>query len=218
MLFGSNDPEVDEITANRCYFTNSYAKGAVYKMRIAYVMFDGMTTLDMAGVHEVLPWMLVLGAKPDLSWDFCSNKDQITDDRGLKIKIDHVYPDLSRYDLVFVTGGMPTRQLRHDEEFVAWLRTAREDAYKASVCTGALLLGAAGFLQGKRATTNPSAYDLLAPYCAEVVRERCVKDGNLFTGGAAATSVEVGLHLAEELTDAAFARRIGEKIGFSYGS
>ncbi len=199
-------------------FLSFYEKGTVDWLKIAYVMFDGMTTLDMAGVHEVLPWMLVLGAKPELSWDFCSNKELITDDRGLKFKIDQVWPDLSRYDAVFVTGGMPTRQLRHDAEFVSWLKTAREDAYKVSVCTGALLLGAAGFLQGKRATTNPSAYDLLAPYCAEVVRARCVTDGNVITGGAAATSIEVGLRFVEELTDPAFARQVGQKIDYPYES
>ncbi|MFC5528861.1 DJ-1/PfpI family protein [Cohnella yongneupensis] len=185
-------------------------------MKVAYVMFDGMTTLDWAGVHEVLPWMLVLGAKPDLSWDFCSNKDRITDDRGLKINIDHVLPDLSRYDLVFVTGGMPTRQLRFDAAFMAWIKTARDAKLKASVCTGALLLGAAGFLEGKRATTNPSAYDLLAPYCAEVVRERCVRDGDVFTGGAASSSIDLGLLLVESLTDVAFARQVQQKIDYPY--
>lgn len=56
--------------------------------------------------------------------------------------------------------------------------TDRDAEYKVSVCTGALILGAAGFLDGKRATTNPSAYDLLAPYCKEVIKERFVrKDG-----------------------------------------
>jgi transcriptional regulator GlxA family with amidase domain len=58
---------------------------------------------------------------------------------------------------------------------------------KVSVCTGALLLGAAGFLHGKRATTNSSAYELLEPYCQEVVKARIVKDGNTITGGGVAT-------------------------------
>lgn len=186
-------------------------------MKVAYIVFDGVTTLDFAGVHEAIPWMLVLGAHKDLSWDFCATKEEITDDRGLTMKVGRVRPDLSEYDVVFFSGGMPTRQLRFDEDFVDWLRTARNARIKASVCTGSLLLGAAGFLEGKRATTNPSAYELLAPYCAEVVRdERCVRDGNVFTGGAATTSVDVGLSVVEALTDAAFARRVQDIIQYPF--
>lgn len=186
-------------------------------MRIAYVLFDGVTTLDFAGVHETLPWMRVLGALPELTWDFCATKAEITDDRGLTMKASRVRPDLAAYDVAFFSGGMPTRQLRFDEDFVTWLRTARNARIKASVCTGSLLLGAAGFLEGKRATTNPSAYGLLAPYCAEVVRgARCVRDGDVFTGGAATTSVDVGLRVVEALTDEAFARRVREKIQYPY--
>ena len=65
---------------------------------------------------------------------------------------------------------------------MSWVRTAELVPYKISICTGALLMGAAGFLNGKRATTNSSAYDLLAPYCAEVISARVVRDGNTVTG------------------------------------
>lgn len=98
------------------------------------------------------------------------------------MKINQVSPDLSAYDLIFIPGGLSTRQLRFDTNFITWIQTAREVEYKVSVCTGALILGAAGFLNQKKATTNPSAYELLAPYCSEVVKERFVRDGNVFTG------------------------------------
>ncbi|SFJ22877.1 cyclohexyl-isocyanide hydratase [Paenibacillus sp. UNC496MF] len=140
----------------------------------------------------------------------------MTDDRGLSIHVAHVKPDLSGYDLLFVPGGMPTRQLRFDEGFVAWLRTAERAPYKVSVCTGALLLGAAGFLRGKRATTNPSAYELLEPYCAEVVRARCVRDGDAFTGGGVASSLDLGLFVVESLAGRDFARRVREKMHYPY--
>ena len=76
-----------------------------------------------------------------------------------------VLEPLDGYDLVFVPGGMGTRALQHDREFIDWLKTAAPVKLKISVCTGALLLGAAGFLRGKKATTHPSAPKELEPYC-----------------------------------------------------
>jgi transcriptional regulator GlxA family with amidase domain len=185
-------------------------------MKMAYIMFDRMTTMDFAGFYEVVTWMRVLGKKENLSWDFCSNKEEITDDRGMTIKIPHVYPNLSSYDLVFVPGGMSTRTLRHDSEFISWIQTSRDVEYKVSVCTGSLLLGAAGFLTGRRATTNPSAYDLLSPYCSEVLKERIVRDGNIFTGGGAGTSMDMGLFFVESITDESFVKRVQEIIDYPY--
>lgn len=183
---------------------------------MAYVMFDGMTTMDFAGFYEVAAWMLVLGKKKDLSWEFCATKAEITDDRGLTMKIKRVNPDLSQYDVLFVPGGMSTRKLIYDDAFISWIQTGREDAYKVSVCTGALVLGAAGFLAGRRATTNPSAYELLRPYCSEVVPERFVRDGNIFMGGGAGASMDVGFHFVEALTDAAFVKLVQEKTDYPY--
>ena len=129
-------------------------------MKIAFILFDGMTTLDFAGFYEAITWMGILKAKENVQWDFCSNKEEIMDDRGLTIKINHVSPNLSGYDLIFIPGGLSTRQLRFDADFLSWIQTARDVEYKVSVCTGALILGAAGFLNDKKATTNPSAYEL----------------------------------------------------------
>jgi putative intracellular protease/amidase len=138
-------------------------------MKMAFVLFDRMTTLDFSGFFEAVTWLRILNVMEDLTWDLCSTKEELTNDRGMTVKIKKIRPDLSVYDLLFIPGGMATRQLRFDDDFVSWLQTAQEVKYKASVCTGALLLGAAGFLRDKRATTNPSAYELLAPYCSEVV-------------------------------------------------
>lgn len=185
-------------------------------MKMAYILFDQMTTLDFVGFYEAVTWIGILGAKENVSWDFCSNKEQITDDRGLSIKINYVYPDLSVYDLIFVPGGFSTRQLRNDAEFISWIQTARNVKYKVSVCTGSLILGAAGFLEGKKATTNPSAYDLLAPYCSEVVKERFVRDGNVFTGGGVSASLDLGLYFVECVTNEEVARLVQEKMVYPY--
>ncbi|WP_219834569.1 DJ-1/PfpI family protein [Paenibacillus sp. R14(2021)] len=187
-------------------------------MKLAYVLFDGFTLLDFSGFQEAITWMRVLGADADMIWHYCADQSRITDDRGMSISISHVKPDLSGYDLVFVPGGMPTRRLQYDEGFLSWLRTAREAEMKVSVCTGALLLGAAGLLQGKRATTNASAYELLQPYCAEVVKERFVRDGDVFTGGGVSASIDLGLYVVESLTDRDFTRRVQEQMHYPYYS
>ncbi|WP_159881704.1 DJ-1/PfpI family protein [Paenibacillus puerhi] len=187
-------------------------------MKMAYILFDQMTTLDFVGFYEAVTWMGILGAKEKVTWDFCSNKEEVTDDRGLTIKINHVYPDLSGYDLIFLPGGLSTRQLRFNTEFISWIQTARNVEYKASVCTGSLLLGAAGFLNGRKATTNPSAYELLAPYCSEVVKERFVRDGNVFTGGGVSASIDLGLYLVESLTNTEVVRQVQEKMVYPYYS
>ena len=185
-------------------------------MKMAYVLFDKMTSLDFIGFHEAVSWLKMLQAKEGVSWDLCASKDEITDDRGMTLKIKHVLPDLSGYDLIFIPGGLPTRQLRTDAEFISWIRSAHDVEYKVSVCTGALLLGAAGFLTGKQATTNPSAYELLTPYCSEVVKARIVRDGNVFTGGGVSASIDLGLYFVESITDADIAQQIQKKLDYPY--
>lgn len=185
-------------------------------MKMAFVLFDGMTTLDFAGFFEAITWMGIMGAKENVTWEFCSNKEEITDDRGLTVKVTHVYPDLSDYDLLFIPGGFSTRSLRFDSAFITWLQTSANVTYKVSVCTGALLLGAAGFLHEKKATTNPSAYELLTPYCSEVVKKRIVRDGNLFTGGGVSASIDLGLFVIESLTDSDFVQQVQEKMDYPY--
>lgn len=185
-------------------------------MKIAYILFDKMTTLDFIGFHEAVSWLGILNVIEGVSWDLCANKETITDDRGMTVMMNRVNPDLSGYDMIFIPGGMPTRELRHDPAFVTWIRSARDVRYKVSVCTGALLLGAAGFLDGKRATTNPSAYELLTPYCAEVVKARGVRDGDTFTGGGVSASIDLGLYLIESLTNEETARTIQRKLDYPY--
>jgi transcriptional regulator GlxA family with amidase domain len=185
-------------------------------MKMAYILFDKMTTLDFVGFYEAVSWLSILKAKEGVTWGLCSNKEEITDDRGMTIKIKHVNPDLSDYDLIFIPGGMPTRELQYDTEFVSWIQSARDVQYKVSVCTGALLLGAAGFLHGKMATTNPSAYELLTPYCSQVIKARIVRDGDTFTGGGVSASIDLGLYLVESLTNADMTKKVQKLMDYPY--
>ncbi|MBB6669221.1 DJ-1/PfpI family protein [Cohnella nanjingensis] len=183
-------------------------------MKAAFVLFDGMTTLDFAGFFDGLTSLNRLGH--EVEYELCGPAATVTDDRGMRLGDCRVDPDLSVFDLVFVPGGFRTRELRFDESFVGWLRTAARAPWIVSVCTGALLLGAAGLLAGRRATTNPSAYELLAPDCAEVLQARIVRDGNVVTGAGVATSVDIGLFVVEMLTNVDTARQAQHMMDYPY--
>lgn len=185
-------------------------------MRIAYILFDKMTSLDFIGFYEAVTWLKILNVMENVSWDLCANAEEIIDDRGLTIKIQHVYPDLSQYDLIFIPGGMSTRQLQYDTQFISWIKSAKDAKYKVSVCTGALILGAAGFLTEKIATTNPSAYELLKPYCSEVIQARVVRDGNIYTGGGVSASIDLGLYFVESLTDMDITKKVQKMMDYPY--
>ena len=185
-------------------------------MKMAFILFDGMTSLDWIGFFEAVTRLRLMEGGENVSWDFCAVKEEVTDDRGITCRVNRVRPDLAGYGLVFVPGGMAARKLRHDDDFVGWIRTAEPAEWKISVCTGALLLGAAGFLQGRKATTNASAFDLLAPCCAEVVKARVVRDGGVITGAGVCASIDTGLYAVELLRGAEAAKTIQERMEYPY--
>ncbi len=185
-------------------------------MKMAFIFFDNMTMLDFAGFHNAITWLKKRNILEDLSWDFCGNKEEVTDDRGMIIRMNRVMPNLGEYDLLFVPGGQATRQLIHDQEFVRWIQTAQDVKYKVSVCTGALILGAAGFTKDKIITTNPLALAELIPYCKEVVKVRAIRDGDLFTGGGITASVDLGLYFIETITDQETAVEIQKLMDYPY--
>lgn len=168
-------------------------------VKTAFVIFDKMTALDLVAVYDPLTRLSSMGIREGFTWEFCSLKREVRDDRGLAFSSQRVGESLAGYDLLIVPGGFGTRQLKDDEGFLAWLRTAAPVGLKASVCTGALLLGAAGFLAGRRATTHPNAYGELRPYCAAVVEGRVVDEGPVVTAGGVTAGIDLGLHLVGRL-------------------
>lgn len=185
-------------------------------MKIAFVLFDGLTFLDFAGFYDVINRLNFFEATKGTTWETCAMTDQVTDESGLTLKVDRVKPNLSEYDLVFIPGGMGTRKLRYDEAFVGWLKQAESVPLKVSVCTGSLLLGAAGFLSGKKATTHPRAYNLLEPYVTEVIQKRIVKDGNVITAGGVATSIDLGIYVVGLLAGQEAAANVKLQIDYPY--
>src|SRR5690348_3523403 len=112
-------------------------------MRAAFVVFDRLTFLDFIGFYDAVTRLKTMKIMEDFEWRICAPTNQVTDDRGLRVQADSVAEPLDPYDLLFLPGGFGTRALQHDANFIEWLQTASGAKLKVSVCTGALLLGAA---------------------------------------------------------------------------
>ncbi|PYS91979.1 MAG: thiamine biosynthesis protein ThiJ [Acidobacteria bacterium] len=187
-------------------------------MQIAFVIFDQMTALDFVGVYDPLTRLKTMNFMPELRWDICARTRELTDDRALRFTATKVDEPLTGYDAIVVAGGYGTRALMHDAAFIAWLRTAAPCPLKTSVCTGSLLLGAAGFLAGRRATTHPSAYRDLAPCCASVTYERIVADGDVVTAGGVTAGIDLGLYLVERFAGAEVRALIARQMDYPYAT
>ncbi|MBN1828415.1 MAG: DJ-1/PfpI family protein [Deltaproteobacteria bacterium] len=168
-------------------------------MKIGFVIFNGMTTLDFIGVFDPLCRLKKMNFLHNLSWEICAFTDEVKDDFGFSFRPDRRREPLEGYDLLVFPGGLATRTLIYDESFVAWIAAGGSCKLLASVCTGALLLGAAGLLAGLPATTHHSAFSILEHYAAEVRRERIVDCGKIITAGGVSASIDLGLYLCERL-------------------
>lgn len=183
-------------------------------MHVAFVAYDGMTALDFVGAFDPVTRLSTMGYL-DLSWGVCARTPVATANANLRVEVDAVAEPLTDCDLLVVPGGFATRTLVDDDAFVEWLRGGRDTDLVASVCTGSLLLGAAGYLDGRRATTHPSAYDDLAAYCT-VVRDRVVDDGDLVTARGVSSSLDLGLYLVERLSDERTREEIAAQMDYPH--
>jgi cyclohexyl-isocyanide hydratase len=183
-------------------------------MKLAYIIFNGITWLDFIGIYDPLSRLRSLNYLPDLSWDICSYTETVKDSFGLEIKSTRVRPPLADYNAIIMPGGFGTRQLQMDPEFIGWIKTAEPVSYKISICTGSLILGAAGFLKNKIATTNFAEYDALRPYCKKISTERIVEDGDVITAGAVSASIDLGLFLCEKWSGKQAAGEISKKMDY----
>ena len=164
-------------------------------MKLAYVIFDGITWLDLIGVYEPVSKLKSRNYLPELNWDICCYTPTAADIFGFSVTATKIKTPLDVYDAMIVPGGIGTRQLQFDAGFIDWIQSGSHVKYKISVCTGSLILGAAGFLKEKKATTNFQEYEALRPYCREVIEDRIVDDHNTITAGAVSASIDLGLYL-----------------------
>jgi cyclohexyl-isocyanide hydratase len=185
-------------------------------LKAAFVLFQRMTALDLVGAYDPITRLRSMSIMPEFRFELCSFTPTVTDDRGMRFSPDRVGEPLDGYDLLVVPGGYGTEDLEGDEDFLAWLRTAAPVPLKASVCTGSILLGAAGFLDGLRATTHPSFFEGLAPYCAEVVDERVVDEGAVVTSRGVSAGIDLGLHLVARLAGPEARDRVALQMDYPY--
>jgi cyclohexyl-isocyanide hydratase len=136
----------------------------------------------------------------------------VRDDSGLTIVAHGAWTPLHDLDLLVVPGGLGADALVHDERTLAYLRTWGAARPIASVCSGSLLLGAAGYLRDRAATTHHTRLEQLRPYAREVREARVVDEGQVITAGGVAAGLDLGLHLVARFWGEAARARIARQM------
>ena len=162
-------------------------------LRVVIPLFDGITALDAIGPYEVLsrlPGAEVRFAAPEPG-------PQWTDRREVALVASHALADVDAADVLVVPGGFGTRPLLTDETWLDWVRRVHETTqWTTSVCTGSLLLGAAGLLEGLEATTHWQELETLRRFGATPTSRRVVRQGKIVTAAGVSSGIDVALSLA----------------------
>jgi len=184
-------------------------------MRVAFIIFNGMTALDLIGVYDPITRLKTMGYLPDLEWEICAYTAEVKDQTGLSFVPTKVIEPLEGFDAIVVPGGPSARKLLSDKKFLKWLQTAKSCRLKVSVCTGSLLLGAAGFLTDKKATTHHSALRILRKFCSSVEKnQRIVDEGDVITAAGVTSSIDLGLYLCQKMAGQDARTRICQQIEY----
>jgi cyclohexyl-isocyanide hydratase len=176
----------------------------IAEFAIGMVLFEGVTQLDLTGPYEVFARM-----PRTRVWLVASSLAPVRTEWGMRIIPDATFDTAPPLDLLCVPGGWGINAVLDDETLRGFLRSRAPHArYITSVCSGALLLGAAGLLRGYRATTHWLSLDLLSSFGAEPVAERVVRDRNRITGGGVTAGIDFALFVAGELFGDSIAQAI----------
>ena len=179
------------------------------QLQIVIALYPGVTHLDFTGPHQVLV------RTPDAKVTAASMGGQDIEAEGLTFSHLADLTKLKHCDVLLIPGGFGTADAMLDAAFVAELRRLGGGAkYLTSVCTGSLLLGAAGFLQGKRAACHWGWRDLLPHFGAIIDEGRVVRDGNVITGGGVTAGIDFAFVLLAELAGDEYAQQI--QLGLEY--
>ena len=180
-------------------------------MDIAIPIFERLTALDAVGPYEVLS--RVPGAR--VSFIAAQTGPKRTENDMLALVADRALDELPHPEVIVMPGGYGTRALMTDELMLAWLRAAHETStWTTSVCTGSLVLAAAGLLDGLRATTHWLLLDTLAEHGAIPVSERVVQQGKIITAAGVSAGIDMALVLAAHLAGPELAQ--GIQLGIEY--
>jgi putative intracellular protease/amidase len=175
-------------------------------MNVAILLYEGLTALDAVGPYEVLTLL------PDSKVQFVAKRAGAvrTDNGALALVADHGFADVAGADVVVVPGSSnSTRAAMEDRATLEWVRAIHETTrWTTSVCSGALILAAAGLLTGLKATTHWVALEHLRAFGAEPVRERVVRQGKIVTAAGVSAGIDMALYLAGEIAGAEAAQTI----------
>lgn len=164
-------------------------------LQIGSLVFEGLDQIDLTGPFEVLSRI------PNSTYKvYGKTLEGVRDLRGLKLAADAVLADAPKLDVLHVPGGYGQEALMEDEEVLSWVKKHAAGAECVfSVCTGALICGAAGLLKGRRATTHWTAFELLPIFGAIPVNERVVEDGNMVFAAGVTSGIDGALRVAARL-------------------
>jgi cyclohexyl-isocyanide hydratase len=178
--------------------------------RIAFLLFPGLTQLDLTGPAQILSRLP--DSRMDLVWE---TRDPVMSDAGFAIVPTATFEDVTAVDILCIPGGIGVADVMNHEAAMAWIgNVARDAAWITSVCTGSLILGAAGLLRGFRATTHWAWHHHLSVFGAEPVKAHTVVDRNRVTGGGVTAGIDFALTLTALLHGEAVARVL--QVGFEY--
>ncbi|HET9121467.1 MAG TPA: DJ-1/PfpI family protein [Solirubrobacterales bacterium] len=180
-------------------------------MQIAYLLYDRFTALDITGPHDVL------NSVPGNESVFVAESAGPVRNESdtLSLVADASLDEIQTPDIVVVPGGFGNRVLLEHEPLHDWIRTVHENTtWTTSVCTGSLLLAAAGLLDGVPATTHWLARDLLAELGADVVSDRVVRDGKIVTAAGVSSGIDMALALVQTINGDEVAQAV--QLGIEY--
>jgi len=180
-------------------------------IRVGLLLFPNLTQLDLTGPWEVFSRMP--GTEVRLVW---KRIEPIRAAKGLTLMPDTSFAQCPQLDVICIPGGPGMNPLLTDAETLDFIRAQAQGArYVTSVCTGSLVLGAAGLLRGRRATCHWNSLAMLARFGAVVVDERVVIDGNIVTGGGVTAGIDFALRIAAELKGDAVAQALQLEIQYA---
>ncbi len=179
-------------------------------LSVAFLVFPNVTQLDLTGPAQVLSRLG--NTTLNLVW---KDTDPVPTDAGFPLLPTATFEEVDQVDLLCVPGGLGTLDIMTDQTVLAWLQKVAENAqWVTSVCTGSLVLGAAGLLKGYKSACHWASIDQLNYFGATPVRERIVEDRNRFSGGGVTSGIDFALALAARIRGEDFARFIQLSIEY----
>jgi transcriptional regulator GlxA family with amidase domain len=180
------------------------------QMQIVFLLYDGMNALDMVGPHEILcdlPEAKVLHV--------AKQSGLVHTDSGLVLTAEFGLHEVSHADILIIPGASSATTLRKDPETLAWIRSIHTTTtWTTSVCTGSLILGAAGILSGLKATSHWAVLDRLPIWGANPIHARIVEDGKVITAAGVSAGIDMALTLAAKIAGQRTAESL--QLGIQY--